>query len=257
MARATSTEATSKQSENGAKKETGKRVTLKVLAEHLGLSPATISRALAGSPQADALSPETRTRVLRAARELKYRPNYLARSLRGKRTYSVGVLVPEISEGYAAGIMSGVEDLLAEQGYFYLMVSHRSKPDLLEESIGRLQDRGAEGLILIAGQLESVPLVPIVVISGQPHVSEVTHVLLDHDLAAREALSHLADLGHRRIAFFRGSSHNIDAPSRWQSIRKVSKELGLEVRPELTLQLKGEAYGETFSPEGGYREGYS
>lgn len=242
----------------GEKPASGKRVTLKDLAAYLDLSPATISRALSGSPQADALAPETRLRVERAARKLNYRPNYLARSLRGKRTFSVGVLVPEISEGYTAGLMSGVEGLLSEQGYRYLMVSHRSKLSMGEEAINALLDRGVEGFILIAVQLERKLPVPAVVVSGAPpKVDDIDRVLLDHDLAAHLALSHLKDLGHRHIAFFRGHSGNVDADDRWRAICDVAKKLDLPIRDKLVLQLKGEAYGETFNSEGGYAEGYS
>lgn len=234
-----------------------KRVTLKDLAAHLSLSPATISRALSGSPQADALAPETRARVEKAARELNYRPNYLARSLRGKRSLSVGVLVPEISEGYAAGVMSGVEVYLSHKGYSYLMVSHRSKTRVLEEYMDLLQDRGVEGLVVIAADLERPPRIPTVVVSGHRPLDGVTNVVIDHDAAARLALGHLKGLGHERIAVFRGRAGNIDSEDRWRAIQKSAEEMGLEMRPELTLQLRGEAYGDTFSPEGGYREGYA
>ena len=234
-----------------------KRVTLKDLAEHLGLSAATVSRALSGSPQADALAPETRRRVEEAARELNYRPNYLARSLRGKRTFSIGVLVPEISEGYTAGLLSGVEVLLSDQGFRYLMVSHHSRARVLDEDLDMLLDRGVEGLILIAVQLRRELPVPAVVLSGTGrNGGDVDRVMLDHDRAAELALGHLQELGHRRIAFFRGQSGNVDSDDRWRAIREKAAELDLAVDPELALRLKGAAYGETFTAEGGYREGY-
>ena len=106
---------------------------------------------------ADSIPQETKDRVFAAARELNYRPNYLARSLRGKRSFSVGVLVPEISEGYAAGVMSGVEGHLVGEGYFYLMASHRSKQELLEEYLRHLEDRSVDGFILIATHLKQAP----------------------------------------------------------------------------------------------------
>jgi len=251
------TESQGRSSSGGKPNPREKRVTLKDLAAHLNLSPATISRALSGSPQADALAPETRARVEKAAQELNYRPNYLARSLRGKRSFSIGVLVPEISEGYAAGVMSGVEIYLAHKGYSYLMVSHRSKSRVLEDYMELLQDRGVEGLVVVAAELERTPRIPTVVVSGHRGVEGVTHVVIDHDAAAQLALGHLKDLGHERIAVFRGRAGNVDSEDRWRAIRKNAAELGLTLRPELTLQLHGEAYGETFSSEGGYREGYA
>ncbi len=234
----------------------GKRVTLKPVAEHLGLAPATISVVLNDSPVADSIPRETKERVFAAAKELNYRPNYLARSLRGQRSFSVGVLVPEISEGYAAGVLSGVEEHLVREGYFYLMASHRSKPDLLEEYLKHLEDRSVEGFILLASHLQVAPPLPTVVISGHRELPGVINVVLDHDLAARLALSHLKDLGHERIAFFRGAEGSADAEDRWRAIGETAGDLGLEIAPELALQLVGKSLGPVFSPEEGYQEGY-
>ncbi len=100
-------------------------VSLKFLAEHLQLSPATVSLVINRSPAAKSIPHLTQERIRKAARELNYRPNFMARSLRAQRSFTVGVVVPEISEGYAALVMSGIEDHLLEEGYFYFVVSHR------------------------------------------------------------------------------------------------------------------------------------
>ena len=248
----------SKRRSAGGKKKGpgGKRVTLKTVAEHLGLSPATISVVLNDSPVADSIPRETKERVFAAAKKLNYRPNYLARTLRGQRSFSVGVLVPEISEGYAAGVMSGVEEHLVREGYFYLMASHRSKPDLLEEYLKHLEDRSVEGFILLATQLQAPPPLPTVVVSGHREFPGVVNVVLDHDRAARLALSHLKDLGHERIAFFRGAEGSADAEDRWRAIVETAECLDLEIAPERVLQLVGRSLGPVFSPEEGYQEGY-
>ncbi|MEM7587216.1 MAG: substrate-binding domain-containing protein [Acidobacteriota bacterium] len=239
------------------KKAQGKSVTLKDVARHVELSPTTVSVVLNRTPVADSIPQETKDRVFAAARELNYRPNYLARSLRGKRSFSVGVLVPEISEGYAAGVMSGVEDHLIEAGYFYLMASHRSRANLLAEYLRHLEDRSVEGFILVATHLEEAPPLPTVVISGHRQFDNVTNVVVDHDIAARLALSHLAELGHERIAFFRGAEGNIDAAERWHKVAGTAHSMGITLRPELTLQLTGTSYGPVFSPEEGYQEGHA
>jgi LacI family transcriptional regulator len=234
-----------------------KRVTLKTVAEHLGVSPATVSVVLNSSPVADAIPEKTKQRVLQAARELNYRPNHLARSLRGKRSLSIGVLVPEISEGWAAGVMSGVESHLTQEGYFYLMASHRSKADLLEEYLNHLEDRSVDGFILLAALLEKAPDLPTVVVAGHRQIDGVVNVVLDQDLAARLALEHLSGLGHERIAFFQGAASNADAEDRWRAIREAAAELGLEIDPRLALQLVAKSYGPVFSPEEGYHEGHA
>ncbi len=250
-----------KNKSTGKKSPTGKngrkRVTLKAVAEHLGLSPATVSVVLNQSPVADSIPAETKERVFNAARELNYRPNHLARTLRGKRSFSVGVMVPEISEGYATGVLGGVETHLLKEGFFYLMVSHRSKPDLLEEYQRHLEDRSVEGFILVAAQLAKPPALPTVVVSGHQELDGVTNVVIDHNTAATLALSHLKQLGHRRIAFFRGAEKSVDADERWASIVDIAGRLDLEIRPELILQLVARSYGAVSTPEQGYQEGYS
>src|SRR3954471_12165550 len=94
-------------------------VTLKALAQHLQLSPATVSLVINRSPAAKSIPQRTQERIRTAARELKYYPNFVARSLRAQRSFTIGVVVPEISEGYAALVMSGIEDHLLQEGYFY------------------------------------------------------------------------------------------------------------------------------------------
>jgi len=106
---------------------------LKILAEHLGLSKAAVSLVINRSPSAKSIPRHTQERIRAAARELNYRPNFMARSLRRQRSFTIGVVVPEISEGYAALVLSGIEDHLLDEGYFYLVVSHRHRKDLLEE----------------------------------------------------------------------------------------------------------------------------
>jgi DNA-binding LacI/PurR family transcriptional regulator len=91
-------------------------ISLKELAEHLGLSSATVSLVINRSPAAKSIPATTQERIRVAARELNYRPNLMARSLRQKRSFTIGVIVPEISEGYAALVMSGIEDHLLQEG---------------------------------------------------------------------------------------------------------------------------------------------
>jgi DNA-binding LacI/PurR family transcriptional regulator len=234
------------------------KVTLKEVARHVGLSPAAVSLVLNRAPAAESIPNETQKRIFAAAEKLAYRPNYMARSLRSRRSFSVGVLVPEISEPYAAEVMSGIEGHLLDQGYHYLVTSHRrSTAPLLAESIELLEHRAVEGLILVATQIHRAPRLPAVVVSGHTPLPGVTNVVIDHDRAARLTLSHLRELGHRRVAFFKGQPGSADTDERWRAILAASSSFGLEVRPELTLQLSGKDSEEVFSPQDGYPEGYT
>lgn len=214
-------------------------VSLKILGEYLDLSPATISLVLNNAPGVKSIPQETRDRVVAAAKKFDYRPSFYARSLRGRRSFTIGVLVPELSDGYSAHVMDGIEEVLIEEGYFYLTASHRRKADLIEEYPRMLQDRSVEGYILIDTLLEKAPPLPTVAVAGHRKLLGVTNIALDHRRAAELSLRHLHQLGHRRIAFMRGRAASSDSADRWKSLMAVAKELELEVPQELTMQVEG------------------
>ncbi|HEV8241793.1 MAG TPA: LacI family DNA-binding transcriptional regulator [Thermoanaerobaculia bacterium] len=243
---------------SGSRGGESKVITLKVVAEHLGLSPATVSLVLNRSPAAGSIPAETQERVFAAASELNYRPNYMARSLRSRRSFSVGVLVPEISEPYAGEVMSGIERRLLETGYHYLVASHRrSNASVLHEYLDLMRDRAVEGMIVVGGELHEHPSMPAVVVSGHVPLEGVTNVVIDHDRAAAFMLGHLRELGHERIAFFKGQPSSADTQDRWRAIAAAAGELGLTLDPRLVVQLSGEPTLATFAPADGYEEGYT
>lgn len=216
-------------------------VNLKFLAESLGLAPATVSLVMNRSPASWSIPERTKDRILAEAERLNYRPNFLARSLRHQRSFTIGVVVPEVSEGYAALVMSGIEDDLLQEGYFYFVVSHRHRADLIEEYPKILLDRAVEGIIAVDTPCERALSVPVVSVSGHREVEGVTNIVLDHSLAARLALTHLFQLGHRKIAFIKGQVFSSDTEPRWRAITDAAGELGLRVNPKLTAQLEGDS----------------
>lgn len=226
------------------KKETslppaGKPISLKILGEYLDLSPATISLVLNNAPGVKSIPQVTRNRVIAAAKKFDYRPSFYARSLRGRRSFYIGVLVPELSDGYTAHVMNGLEEVLIEEGYFYLTASHRRKPDLIEEYPRMLQDRSVEGFIVVDTLLEHALPLPTVAVPGHKKLPGVTNLTLDHRRAAELSLWHLHQLGHRRIAFMRGRAASSDSEERWKSLMAEAKALGIEVPPELVMQVEG------------------
>jgi LacI family transcriptional regulator len=223
-------------------------ISLRTLGDYLDLSPATISLVLNNAPGVRSIPPETRERVIAAAKKFDYRPSFFARSLRRRQSFSVGVLVPELSDGYSTLVMNGIEEVLIEEGYFYLTASHRRKADLIEEYPGLLMARSVEGFVAIDTALQhSLPL-PVVSVAGHKPLPGVTRILLDHRRAAELTLRHLHQLGHRQIAFMRGQPYSSDSADRWKSLMAVARELGLVVRPELVVQLDQNLS----SPELGY-----
>lgn len=223
-------------------------ISLRVLGDYLDLSPATISLVLNNAPGVRSIPQETRDRVLAAAQKFDYRPSFYARSLRRKQSFSVGVLVPELSDGYSVLVMDGIEEVLMEEGYFYLAASHRRKADLVEEYPRLLMDRSVEGFIAIDTALQHGLPLPVVAVAGHRKIEGVTNIALDHRRAAELAMRHLHQLGHRHIAFMRGQTFSSDSDDRWKSFMAVSRELGIEVLPELVVRLEVNIS----SPELGY-----
>jgi DNA-binding LacI/PurR family transcriptional regulator len=212
-------------------------VRLKELAHFLGLDPSTISFVLNETP-GRSIPEETRQRVKDAAKELNYQPNLVARSFRNRRTLTLGVLVPELSDGYHTEVLTGVGDCLQGAGYSFLTALHRHRAELVEQYSKLLIGRGAEGMICIDTSLERVLPIPAVVVAGHRHLSGVTNVVLNHQKAAELTLTHLHALGHRRVAFMRGQPFSGDSDDRWQAIVRVCRDMGIEIQPHLTVQLE-------------------
>jgi len=215
------------------------KVTLKTIAEHLGLTAGTVSAALNNSAAARSIPEHTKNRIIEAAQELNYRPNFFARTLRLKRTYTIGVIAEEIGDAYGALIISGIEEYLRKNNYFFLTVIHRHDPKLLQAYAQMLLTRGVEGFITTDTSIQQKLALPTVAVAGHQPVEGVTNIVLDHKRAARLALEHLQGLGHENIAFIRGQTISSDSAVRWAAICEVAQELGIPIRPELTIQLEG------------------
>ena len=213
------------------------RVTLKELANHLGLSQTTVSFVLNNSPHANTIAKQTQERIWKAAWKMKYRPNIFARYLQTKRTYSVAVLVPDIGDEYSSVLISGIEQQLAQSGYIYLVLSHRGVPETMKDFPDMLVDRAVEGLIAINTPLDHSLSIPVVALSDVTKGPGITHILIDNVTAASLALNHLRDLGHKKIAFFLGPKGNGDTENRWSCIQNVAAQMGLSIPSQRTVQL--------------------
>ncbi len=236
------TERSEKQSANKA------AVSLKQLAAHLDLSTTTLSLVLNDAPSANSIPKETKDRIFLAAKELNYRPNYLARSLRVQRTNTFGVIVPELSDGYSAMVLNGVESALSEEGFFYLTASHLHRDDLLEKLPRMLIERQVEGIIAVDTTIRFEPHLPVVNVSGHEEIEGVTNVVLNHQHAAELGIGHLYNLGHRKIAVLKGQTFSSDTDIRWSTINEAARKRNVCIDPKLCSQLEGDSP----SPEIGY-----
>src|SRR5580704_1743936 len=212
-------------------------ITLKAVAQHIGLTPGTVSAVLNDSPSARSIPRETKARIHAAAKEHNYRPNFFARTLRNKRTYTIGVIAEEIGDSYGSAIISGIEQVLRKRDYFFLTVAHRHNPELLNRYSQILSERGVEGIITVDTTVYETPVLPTVAVAGHKQLKGVTNIVLDHHQAAVLALNHLKDLRHERIAFMRGHQLSSDSKDRWDAIVQVAGQLGLRIDDELVVQI--------------------
>lgn len=212
-------------------------ITLKAVAQHLGLTPGTVSAVLNNSPSARSIPQETKNRIHAAAQELNYRPNFFARTLRNKRTYTIGVIAEEIGDSYSSPIISGIEQYLRKRDYFFLTVVHRHDQALLSRYSQLLSERGVEGIITVDTTVQEAPMLPTVAIAGHKKLKGVTNVVLDHERAAVLALNHLKGLNHQRIAVMKGNPISSDAKDRWDAICRVAGQIGVTIDADLTIQI--------------------
>jgi LacI family transcriptional regulator len=197
-----------------------------------------VSAVLNNAPSARFIPEHTRERIRSAAKELNYRPNFLARSLRKRRTYTVGLMIEEIGDAYGAMVIGGVEACLRQHNYFFLTAVHRHDDKMLRDHSQLLLERAVEGFITVDTSLQEPLPLPTVSVAGHRTLPGVTNIVLHQETGARIALEHLVSLGHRRIAFMKGQPQSSDSEERWQGVCKVAADLGLEMDPDLIMHLE-------------------
>ncbi len=190
---------------------------IKDIARELGVSLATVSRALADSPD---ISVETKERVWAAAEALNYLPNLMARSLRSKRTRVIGVVVQEVASEFGAQAIRGIHDELTRCGYQMLLSSGSTSPDQEQVAISMLLERSVDGLIVadvIHRAADALPAglagtrLPLVFVNRRPpEPAAASFVGPDDVFGGYLATEHLIGHGHRRIAHLAG-------PTEWQA----------------------------------------
>jgi DNA-binding LacI/PurR family transcriptional regulator len=228
-------------------RKNGNKTTLKTIAAYLKLSPGTVSAALNNSAAARSIPEHTKRRIRAVAGELNYLPNLIARTLRLRRSFTIGVIAEEIGDVYGSQVISGIEKCLSRQNYLFLTVIHRHDPRLLENYSRMLVERGVEGIITVDASILAKPSLPTVAVAGHRQIPGVTNIVLDHKRAVRLALEHLKGLGHEEIAFLQGHVFSSDSEVRWKAISEAA-ELGIRIRPELTVRIESTVS----TPEVGY-----
>jgi LacI family transcriptional regulator len=221
-------------------------VTIREVAKESGFSSTTVSIVLNNAPLARYIPDVTKKRIERAAKKLGYRPNLFARTLRSRRTHTVGVMVFDMTDPYCIPILRGIESALYEASFLPILTDVHNERSRFERYLEILLDRQVEALIVIAnwlfvdidvlGDLEKSNI-PSAMIGHELNTGSVSSVIVDNELGGHAAIQHLYSFGHRNIAFIRGPKRITDTAPRWKGVRAFAKAHDLAIDPELVLDL--------------------
>ena len=217
--------------------------TIRDVARVAGVSTATVSRFINNS---GSVRPETRERVRRAMEVCRYKYNALARGFVTKRSHTLGLILPTITNPIFAASTRGVQDYTTQQGYQVILGN--SDYQYAEEArlVTVLRERQVEGLVITTTDLRGQVLkdlldegFPFVLLYSTVRKGPVSAVGIDNFLGGYQATQHLIEQNHRRIAMLAGSFSFSDRSfHRWHGYRKCLKEHGIPYKPSLLLQTE-------------------
>jgi DNA-binding LacI/PurR family transcriptional regulator len=206
------------------------------VAQRAGVSIATVSRTVNGI---STVAPELAERVWSAIREVGYVPNTQARALVSGRSRLLGLVVSEITNPFFPELVQEFENLAVEQGYEVFIGSTNYDPVRTESLVRRMLQRSVDGVAIMTFGIEQELIqklvdraFPMVFVDSGPDMPNIRVIRVDYGEGIREAVQHLAALGHRRVAFISGPLHMRSAVARRDAFLKSMAELGLTVPPE-------------------------
>ena len=229
----------------------GNAVTLRDVARLAGVHPGTVSRALNAETRA-LVNEETAQRVVQAAQQLGYRPNPIARGLKTNRSYTIGVLIPDLTNPLFPPIARGIEDRLDDDGYTPLIASTDNDPERERVDFEAMRARQVDGFITATARADHALLdditaagLPIVLVNRRLIDGGLPAASVDDHEGMRLAVDHVVELGHTRIAHIAGSQRLSTGYYRHQGFVDTMRAHGLE--PDRNLVVFSEAFTE---PEG-------
>ena len=220
-----------------------KRLTsLKDLADELGISISTVSRALKNNPM---ISSELTRKIKELAASRNYIPNPLAMGLLRQQTKMIGVIVPDLVTHFYSSIISGIEEVAKENGYYIIIASSNESLEKEIESVNNLLKSRVEGLIVCISQetnsfdhFEKLVQneIPLVFFDRVPELREIPSVTVDGVEAAKHVTCHFYENGCRRIAYISGPEHLNISKHRKDGYLKGLRECGLDFNPDLLVE---------------------
>jgi DNA-binding LacI/PurR family transcriptional regulator len=222
-----------------------KRTRLKDIAHELGLSANTVSLALKGSSR---INEKTRMKVLQKARELQYIPNTLARSLVQKKTNTIGIVLPRMTNPIFLETAQRIESVLIAKGYSLILMTADRNPKYEASALDVLLSREVDGIFLYPIRLNNRDKIkfiretncPIILLSGGEYDLPSDAVYMNRKMGAYKATSHLASLGHREIAFICGGFANDE--EKLQGYKKALEDYGCPYDPEIVIPVQEFTY---------------
>lgn len=226
--------------------------TIKVIAERAGVSVTTVSRVLSGQGKKYRISSKTEDLVTRLTNELNYEPNILARSLRTKQTFTIGMIVPDISNPFFASIARYVETESRKAGYSVILCDSQEDTILERESIKVLRMRKVDGMIIcpVGKELKHILDVskanrPVIIVDRYFPTLDLSCVLSDNYNGAMNAMNHFIEKGHRKIAFIQGLSNTSVNEERLKGYFDAHEKNNIPINESFIV-------GEDFGEENGY-----
>jgi LacI family transcriptional regulator len=209
-------------------------VTIYDVAREAGVSMATVSRVVNNNPN---VKPQTRKKVFEAIERLGYRPNAVARGLASKKTTTVGVVIPDISNAIFAEVARGIEDIANMYHYNIILCNADKKKEKEIRVVNTLLEKQVDGLLFMGGTVTEEHVrafrtssVPIVLCATTSEEESIPSVDIDHELAAFEAVSMLIENGHKRIAMISGTLQDpANGYMRFQGYKRALETAGLPV----------------------------
>lgn len=223
----------------------GSSVTLRDVADHAGVHPATVSRAL--NPETrQMVQAETLQRVLASARALNYRTNVIARSLRTQRTATIGVVIPDITNPLFPRIVRGIDDVLEEASHTSLVVYTDGTDDRLVDRVDLLRQRGVDGLIVATARRRDATLdrleadgIALVQVNRRADNKAIPSVTVDDVGGCMRGVEHLVSLGHERIAHLGSPQNHSTGRARLEGFRTAMRRAGLPIPPGFIPLTRG------------------